>query len=164
MLGQHYSSQCQLSSPSFGIVCSHLSGWLTSLHSLAQPSEPLPKPMHLPSPPPPLTTVSPCTQALAHVPSTTILFSFPLASQFPFLVLLSSSQSQFFFSSSDSKVSSEGFSPNLLGMPTPLWIHTVLFLVFPSTGKVVVWSSYYPPGEQDLKCVALEGMEMPTLV
>lgn len=119
-----------------------LSGWLTSLHSSAQPSEPLPKPMHLPSSPPPLTMMSPCTQALAHISSTTILFSFHFDSQFPFLVLLSSSHSQFFFSSSDSKVSSQGFSPNLLGMPTPrpLWIHIVLSLVFPAKHQQSCWN------------------------
>lgn len=175
MLGQQYSSQCHLSSPFFGIVCSHYLNNL--LHCSLQLSAPLPKPLHFPSPLPPPHNEYLHPMSCPHVPTTAILFSFCLASQLQFPVSLSSSQSQFLSSSLDSKVSSQGFSPNLLGMPTPcpLWIQIILFLVFPSTGKVAEIAeygllvpehsySYYPPGEWDLKCVAPEGMEMPPLV
>lgn len=172
MLGQHYSSQCHLSSSSFGIECSHyLNDFLHC--SLQHSSAALPKPLHLLIPPPHNKCLHP--MSYPHVPSSAILFSFHLASQLQFPVLLSSFQSPFFSSSLKSKVSSQGFTPNLFGIPAPrpLWIQIIFFLVFPSNGKVVeiaecglvvLEHSYYPPGEQDLKCVGLEGMEMLTLV
>lgn len=73
MLGQHYSSRCHLSSPSFGTVCSHYLNDL--LHCILQHS-PL---HHFPSPCTSLVTSHhseylqpvPCP----YVPSTTILFN-----------------------------------------------------------------------------------------
>lgn len=110
------------------------------------------------------------------VPSTEISSSHHLSSQLPFPVLLPRSHSQFPSPSLVSNVSLPGFSPNLPCMPTPcpLGIQIIPFLGFPSTGKMVEIaecglpvpehsSYYYLPREQNLKCGALEGVEMSTL-
>lgn len=176
MLGQH-QFPVPLQFSLFWHRLRSLSEWLISPHPSAEPSVPLPKFMHLPSPPSPLTTVSKCIWYLSPM-------SPPLKSH-PVSIFLPSSQSQScypapspsFPPSSVSNVSLPGFFPNLLCTPTPcpLGIQIILFLGFPSTGKVVEIAecglpvpehsySSYLPREQNLKCGALEGMEMPTLV
>lgn len=90
-----------------------LSEWLISSHVSAEPSALLPKPMHLPSAPPPLITVSTCIWCLP--PTSPPLKSYPAS------IFLPSSHSQSCYPAP---------SPSFpLPPPSPVFLHQVFILI-----------------------------------
>lgn len=163
--------------PQFSLFWHCLWSWLISPHYSAEPSVLLPKLTHLFSPPLPLTTVSTCIWCL---PPTSPP---PIAHPVPIFLPTFHSQSCY-------PAPSSSF---LLPLQSPMFLHQVFPLIcfacpsfahsefessfsrLPkqwqgcwnwahSTDWSVVFQSYYLPREQDLKCGALDGVEMPTLV